>query len=220
MSMTAGSTPPLRLYLVRHGQTDGSKEDRFCGQIDIPLNDTGHAMARALADHYATERWEAIYCSPKLRARQTAAPLAGRLGMTIQIEEDLREIDYGLCDGMLASDVRARYPDEYARWAAQPAQVALPGGETAAQIARRAMSAVDAIRRRHSTGNVMAVAHKATIRILVCALLEMDIGLFRARIGQPVGSVTIFEFKPSGPLLKRLGDQSHLPPDLRHEVGT
>ncbi len=210
----------LTLYLIRHGQTDCSRENRFCGSVDVPLNENGLAMARALADAFAGERWKAIYASPLQRARQTAEPLAARLGMTVQIEPGLREIAYGAWDGHLEAEIEQLHPREFAAWSNDPGRVAPPGGETAPQIAARALAALNEIRARHTSGQVLAVAHKATIRILVCALLGIDVGLFRKRIAQEVGAATVFEFKDSGPLLKTLNDLSHLPPELRHAEGT
>jgi probable phosphoglycerate mutase len=80
------------------------------------------------------------------------------------------------------------------------------------------MPVIDARLDRHPSGPVLAVSHKATIRVLVCALLGLDVGLFRARIGQPVSAVTVFEFREKGPLLRVMGDTSHLPPYLRREI--
>ena len=208
------------IYLVRHGQTDGSREGRYCGAIDIPLNATGLAMAEALASFYAGEPWAAIYASPLQRARQTAEPLCKRTGLPLQVEAGLREIEYGEWEGVLPEEARARDPKLFADWEADPGDVAPPGGESGRQIAARAVAALEHIRARHPDGQVLAVAHKATIRVLVCALMGIDVSLFRARIAQPVGCVTVVEFKKSGPMLKKLGDNCHLPPELRKEEGT
>src|SRR5262245_2241745 len=201
----------LTLYLVRHGQTEASRNDILCGTLDLPLNPSGLAIADALANRYAGETWQAVYASPKLRAIQTATPLAERLGLPLRIEPGLREIEYGEWEGRTESELRAEQPEAYARWEAAPDQLSPPGGETAQQVAARALPVVDALRARHPTGQVLAVSHKATIRIIVCALLGIDLRLFRARIAQPVGSSTIFQFKQTGPLLRRLGDLSYLP---------
>lgn len=210
----------LTLYLIRHGQTDCSRENRFCGSVDVPLNEHGKAMAEALAGAFAGESWQAIYASPLLRARQTAEPLAQRLGMAVQIEPGLREIAYGAWDGHLEAEIEQMHPREFAAWSDDPGHVAPPGGETAPQIAERALAALYDIRARYPSGRVLAVAHKATIRILVCALLGIDVGLFRKRIAQEVGAATVFAFKDTGPLLQALNDLSHLPPELRHAAGT
>jgi probable phosphoglycerate mutase len=98
--------------------------------------------------------------------------------------------------------------------------VSPPGGETAAEISARAMQAVAHIRAHHSDGKILVVSHKATIRVLLCALLGIDVDLFRARIAQPVGAVSAVTFKKSGAMLEKHGDVSHLPPELLALDGT
>ncbi len=186
----------LTLTFVRHGQTDCSLGNHFCGSSDVPLNKTGLEMAEALGAAYASEPWAAIYASPLLRARQTAEPLARRLGQAVQIEDGLREISYGDWEGLVETEIEQLYP------------------------ADRALRAVGSIRDRHPDGHVLAVAHKATIRIVVCALLGIDLCLYRARVAQEVGAATTFQFKDAGPLLLTLNDVSLLPPHLRHAGGT
>jgi len=210
----------LTITLVRHGQTDCSRTNSFCGSVNVPLNEAGHAMARAIADSYAGRPWTAIYSSPLLRARDTAGPLAVRLGMPLQIEAGLREISYGEWDGMLESDVERLYAAEWRAWSDDPAQVPPPGGETATAIEKRAIAVIDGIRERYPDGEVFIASHKATIRIIVCSLLGVDVSLFRKRVAQEVGAATVFEFKSTGPLLAALNDLSHLPPELRHVAGT
>lgn len=210
----------LTLYLVRHGQTAWSREYRFCGSgSDVPLAPEGEQMAEALADFYAATPWEAIYASSLRRARDTAMPLSHRTGLEVRIEDGLREIAYGAWEGKIDAEIRAESAATLERWLADPGRFAPPGGETATAIAGRAMAVVEAIRSRHPSGNVFAVSHKGTIRILVCALLGLDPSLFRARMGLPASAVTIVEFRPEGPLLRAMGDTSHVPAHLRHDLG-
>jgi alpha-ribazole phosphatase len=210
----------LELYMIRHGQTDCSRENRFCGSIDPPLNDVGLRMADAFGAAYADRTWDAIYASPLLRAQQTADALARRVGTAVVLDEGLREIAYGDWESLRHEDVQTRWPDAYAYWAADPASRGAPGGETAFQVAARAALVLERVRRANARGRVILVSHKATIRIMTCALLGLDVRLFRERIGQPVAAVTRFEVRPSGALLTTLGDVSHLPPDLRELGGT
>lgn len=209
----------LELYLIRHGQTDYSRENRFCGTSDPPLNAIGSRMADAFADAYACVSWDAIYASPRLRTRQMATPLATRCGREIQIEDGLAEIAYGEWEGLRHDDVKATSPEAYAYWSADVASRGTPGGETAFQVAARAAPVLDRLRARKD-GRLLIVSHKATIRILVCALLGMDVRLFRDRLSHGVGAVTKFEIKPYGAQLIQLADTSHLPPDLRGIEGT
>lgn len=211
----------LTLYLVRHGQTDCSRENRMCGAgIDSPLNAAGERMAQALGEAFADLPWTAMYSSPMLRARQTAAPLAERTGLPITLLDGLKEIAYGSWDGRLESEVEESEPEAWANWQRDSGRFAPPGGENAHDLAARAMPAIETIRAAHADGRVIAFAHKATIRVVVCALLGIEVGLFRKRVDCKTGAATIIDFRKDGPLLRALNDVSHLPPDLRDAGGT
>ncbi len=209
----------LSLYLVRHGQTDASLHNRFCGRIDPPLNATGQAMAAALAARYGRFGFAEIVASPLLRARQTAEPTARAAGLPLTLDDDLVEIAYGEWDGRAEDEVERSDAARFAAWAEHPGRVAPPGGETGAEIAARALRAVERIRAR-SDGKVLVVSHKATLRVLLCALLGIDVDRFRARIAQKVCAVSVVDFTRSGPLLQTLGDTSHLPAELLAGDGT
>ena len=210
----------LSLHFIRHGQTEFSRENLFCGTIDPPLTSLGRAMADSIAESYANMKWQAIYTSTLQRTIATAAPLAQRVGIAIRKEPALGEIAYGEWEGKSQEEIAARFPAQFQRWIDDPASHGTPGGETAFQVAARSALVLERIKREHAEGRVFIVSHKATIRILTCALLGLDVRLFRDRIGQPVAAVAKFEIKKSGPLLALLGDVSHLPPELRNLEGT
>jgi alpha-ribazole phosphatase len=210
----------MNLYMVRHGQTAASRENRFSGSSDPPLTIVGEAMAEAFARAYAALTWDSIYASPMLRTRQTADVLFRLTGVQIQLEDGLREMDYGEWEGLRQADVKQRWPEAFEYWADDVASRGTPGGETAFQVAARAMRVVEAIRTRHQSGNVLIVSHKATLRVITCALLGLDVRLFRERIAQPVGAVTMFALTGTTALLTVLGDRAHLSEELRNQEGT
>lgn len=210
----------MNLYMVRHGQTAASRENRFSGSSDPPLTPIGEAMAQAFGQAYASLPWAAVYTSPLLRARQTADALCTLIGVDAIVEDGLREIEYGEWEGLKQDDVKARWPDAFEYWAHDVASRGTPGGETAFQVAARAMRVVEAIRARHQDGNVLLVSHKATLRVITCALLGLDVRHFRERIAQPVCAVTMFVVSGTSALLTRHGDRTHLPDALRNQEGT
>src|SRR5207302_11515346 len=124
---------------------------------------TGLAMAAAIARAYGKLGLTAIYASPKLRTRQTPAPTAAIAGLEVQLDEGLREIAYGEWEGRPEEEVERTEPERFHAWAAHPGKVSPPGGETAADIAARALPAIERIRARHSDGKVLVVSHKATL---------------------------------------------------------
>ncbi|MEO7457473.1 MAG: histidine phosphatase family protein [Gemmatimonadaceae bacterium] len=211
----------LRLHLLRHGQTAMSRANVFCGRgLDPALTEHGVAMAHAYAEAYGERQWTAIYSSPLSRARDTAAPLASRLSLPVETRDGLAEIDYGEWDGLTVEAVDAKWHDEHERWTADPAWNPPTGGETAIAIAQRMTNVIEEITDQHMDGNVLVVSHKASIRVLLCALLGVDVGRFRYRFGCPVGSVSVVAFGAHGPLAEAVADRSHLSAELRALEGT
>jgi probable phosphoglycerate mutase len=213
---------PLRLHLLRHGQTPMSRENVFCGRgLNPALTDDGLAMARAFADVYGSRHWDAIYSSPLTRAISTAQPLAEATQLPVQMLPGFAEIDYGEWDGLSAEFVAEKWRDEYTRWVADPAWNAPVGGETAIALEQRITDAVEEIASSHPRGGeILIVSHKASIRVLLCALLGVDVGRFRYRFGCPVGSVSVVSFGAHGPLAESVADRSHLTLTLRSLPGT
>jgi len=210
----------MNLYMVRHGQTAASRENRFSGSSDPPLTAVGEAMAQAFALAYASLKWDAIYTSPMLRTRQTADALFRLTGVQAIVEAGLKEIDYGEWEGLRQEEVKERWPEAFEHWADDVASRGTPGGETAFQVAARAMRVVEGIRSRHERGNVLLVSHKATLRVITCGLLGLDVRLFRERIAHPVGAVTMFVVTRQTAQLTVLGERSHLPEELKNQEGT
>ncbi|WP_218082824.1 histidine phosphatase family protein [Anthocerotibacter panamensis] len=210
----------LNLYFLRHGQTTFSKADAFCGSLDPELTPDGTRMAEAFAQSYRALPWEAVYSSPMKRTIATASPLCTDLGLTLELRDGLKEINYGRWEGQSKELVEQQFHDAYLRWLADPAWYAPTDGELAVGIASRALTVVEEIKHRYATGNVLLVSHKATIRILLCSLLGIDVGRFRYRLAMPVGAVSIIEFGTHGPLLKVLADRAHLGDELRALPGT
>ena len=177
-------------------------------------------MARSFATAYANTPWAAIYSSPRERAISTATPLAMAVKIELQIRAGLAEIDYGAWEGQDVATVERQYHDDYLRWLADPGWNPPTNGEPAIAIANRALAVIAEIQQQHLTGNVLVVSHKATIRILLCSLLGIDVGRFRYRLSMPVSGLSIVEFGTHGPLLKVLADRSHLTNELRDLPGT
>jgi probable phosphoglycerate mutase len=160
----------LSLYLLRHGETDFSREDRFCGRIDAPLTDIGKEMASCFAEIYGELDWHAIYTSTRQRAISTAEPLATRISLPPQQEPGLDEMDYGEWQGRWKGEVAATDRLRYEAWRENPSMGA-PGGESVFEVHARASRVIDEIRARYDDGNVLVVSHKTTLRVLVCGLL-------------------------------------------------
>lgn len=210
----------LTLYLLRHGQTESSRMNAYCGAIDSELTPDGLEMAKAFAAAYSSTHWQAIFSSPMRRTIATAKPLCTAIGMQPELRDGLKEINYGEWEGKTPEIISREYHDDYIRWSADPAWYAPTGGERGITIAARAMQVIEEIKHLHDDGNVLVVAHKATIRIILCSLLGIDVGRFRYRWGCPVSSLSIVEFTEHGPMLQALADRTHLDDRLRNLPGT
>ena len=200
----------LNIYFLRHGETVASKTGGFCGTSDVELTSEGMMMAKDFAVAYQSVPWKAIFCSPMRRTIATAKPLCELVGMEMQLRDGLKEIDFGKWEGKTTTEVNREYHDEYVRWQSEPGWNAPPDGERAIDIARRSSQVIEEIETNYPDGNVLVVAHKATIRIILCSLLGIDVGRYRDRIHMPVAAVSVLEFCQQGPRLLKLSDRSHL----------
>lgn len=212
----------LTLYLLRHGETIYSRSGGFCGNLDPELTPEGNQMAQAFADAYKALPWAGVYVSPMRRTVATARPLCNAVGIEMRLRDGLKEIAYGDWEGRTADDVAQSHPDDYHHWMTEPAWNAPTGrdGETAIQVANRASAVVAEILETVSDGNVLIVSHKATIRILLCGFLGIDLGRYRDRMNAPAGSVSCVRIGNYGPLLETLADRSHMSEALRSLLGT
>ena len=220
--LRAPPTPvPLTLYFLRHGQTPDSRANVFCGSGRNPdLTVDGLAMAAAFAASYGGAPWTAVCSSPLGRAMQTAGPVAAAAQMPIEQRDELAEIAYGAWEGRTPEQVDRDFHDDYVRWTADPAWNPPTGGEPAVTVARRVRRLIDDLTARSDSGRILIVSHKATIRIALCSLLDIDVGRFRYRLGCPVASLSVVELADHGPLLHRLADRAHLDDRLRSLPGT
>ena len=206
----------LFMYLLRHGETTASRTGGYCGSLNPELTPAGCLMAEDFADFYATLPWRAIHSSPLHRAVDTAKPLCDKTGLRMRLNNGLKEMAFGQWEGKNPEEVHREFHDDYIRWLTDPGWNAPTGGQNGVEIARNSSLVLDKIRTTYTTGNILVVSHKATIRIMLCSLLGIDIGRYRDRLSMPVGAVSIVEIAEHGPLVHLLGDQSHLRESLRN----
>lgn len=210
----------LTLYLLRHGETESSRTGGYCGRTDIELSPSGRLMAEDFAAAYQAHPFAGVYVSPLSRTRATADPLCRSAGLELHLREGLRELDYGEWEGKSPEEVNRDHSRDYLRWLADAGWNAPTGGERGVDVGVRALAVLEEIWRGHADGDVLVVSHKATLRIILCHLLGIDLGRYRDRVHIPVASLAVVEMREHGPLLTRLGDRSHLRPALRDLPGT
>ena len=157
------------IWIVRHGQTDWNVEGRYQGQADRPLNAVGLAQAQQAAEQLRGRDFAAIYSSDLQRARVTAEIIAGQLGLPVQVDRRLREVNQGEWEGMLTADIEQRYADEWAERRTDRLHAAPPGGESLAQVAARVLEGVSDIAQRHPEQRILIVSHGLALSVVLCA---------------------------------------------------
>jgi probable phosphoglycerate mutase len=208
----------LIVYLLRHGETIVSREGGYCGTLDPELTPEGRLMAMDFAGAYGNLGWAAIFSSPLRRAVATAEPLCEATGIRMHVEEGLKEIAFGQWEGKTPGDVTKEFHDDYIRWLTDPGWNAPTGGQRGIDVARRSSLVLEEIENAYPTGSVLIISHKATIRIMLCSLLGIDIGRFRDRINMPTGAVSVVEMAAHGPLVHLIGDRSYLRQSLHERL--
>jgi broad specificity phosphatase PhoE len=186
-----------RLYLVRHGATQLTAEDRFSGAIGVDLSVEGRAQAERLAERLASEPISAVYASPLSRTVETATILATPHRLPVVQRDGLREISHGHWEGMSRQDVETQFAEEYAAWDSDPFTFAPEGGESGVAVLARALPVIREIVVTHVGQNVLVVSHKATLRLLLSSLLGFDERGYRDRLDQSPACLNVVDFKDS-----------------------
>lgn len=199
-----------RVFLVRHGATVLTAEDRFAGETDVLLSDEGRNQARRLAQRLQSESIAAVFASNLQRTMDTARILAEPHGLEVQPREGLREISHGHWEQMTRHDVEQKYPDEAAEWDKDPYTFAPPGGESGLAVTARALPTLIQLVRAHPGQTLLVVSHKATIRLLLSSLLGFDPRRYRDSLDQSPAALNIVDFKdPARARLTLFNDTSH-----------
>ncbi|WP_116107248.1 histidine phosphatase family protein [Lewinella sp. IMCC34191] len=152
-----------KIGFIRHGITDWNAAQRIQGQTDIPLNETGRSQVRALAERLRDEAWDYIYSSDLSRARETAEIIARAIGLSLVLDQRLREMGCGQIEGTTLEERVSRWGDDWRTHSL--------GIETKESIVSRGLSFVTEIVDRHPDANVLIVSHGAILRQTLLHLL-------------------------------------------------
>jgi probable phosphoglycerate mutase len=195
---------------------------RVQGQEDVELSATGReqaeavaAWSRSLLDAPDAPPVDELWASPLRRARETAEAIAALTGLTLQIDEQLRELHAGIFQGHLWADLESRFPDAVARWRSGDADFAIPGGESRAQLAARGRAALERLAARSARGMIV-VAHGGILTAALGSLVGRSHPLLAAAAERPFTklpalancSVTLVRWP--GPELVSFNDTAHL----------
>lgn len=198
----------LRVFLVRHGETEANRAVIYAGRSDGPLAPEGRDVLTQMARHLQWHRIDIILSSPQRRARDTAGVVASLLDLPVQLCEDLSEMEMGVWTGMSSKQIEAVYPDEWRIWRENPGAVKVPGMEDLNDIQARSVRWLGGLTNLNMDGKtVAAFTHEAVIRCLVGWVVGAGVNAYRRMI-VPNCSVSCLEFDGQMWSLRSLNEQS------------
>ncbi len=191
-----------KVYLIRHGETEGAETKRYKGHIDVPLSDNGIEQVKRLSAFLEGTRSRrpdmtispihAVYCSDLDRAIKSAEIIAGPHGLKPVINEGIKERNFGVWEGMSFEEINEKWPDAFSAWADNPLRFSPMNGESTLAARDRAMPAFQEIVNNHKEGNIAIVTHGGVIRIILCELLGIPLeNIFR--IEQDFAALNVIE---------------------------
>jgi probable phosphoglycerate mutase len=203
-------TTTTRLILLRHGETQWNVEDRYQGQLDSPLTDTGRDQARALAERLALHNGiAALYSSDLGRAIETAEIIANRTNHTLVTHSGLRERNLGVFQGLTREQVKERWPNEFKLLRSSNVDYATPEGESSRGMTLRFVSALESLAAKHPGETIAAVTHGGALTSLFRHVLGIPAEAPR-RFSRANASWNVFNYGRGKWVLETWGDVQHL----------
>ena len=181
----------LRLALVRHGEADGSVHGRCCGSLDPPLSDEGRRQMRHASRLLQRLPVVTVYASPQARALDSARTL--EMAAPLVVDDRLREIDFGLLEGLTYDEIADRHPDVWRGWMQAPIDVAFPHGERFDAFNTRVALAIADLTTRHPGDAIVVVAHGGVNRLILTRALGLDLR-HMFRLQQTCGAVSLIDY--------------------------
>jgi 2,3-bisphosphoglycerate-dependent phosphoglycerate mutase len=199
-----------QLLFIRHGETDWNRQMRFQGQIDVPLNATGHAQAALLAARMQGERPDVVVTSDLLRARQTLAPLAAAWGIEPAADAGLREQAFGVLEGLDVPTIQREHAALWREWLRHDGHFALPGGgESLVEFHARVIDAVQRLVQQHAGARVAVMTHGGVLDMLWRSAKALPIaGLRECEI--PNTGLNRLRWEAGRLVIERWADAAHL----------
>ena len=183
----------MKLYIIRHGQTDWNIAKKIQGRQDIPLNERGRYQAGCLKKAMEDRPVTAVFTSPQIRAMETAKAVASSSGSVVIPVKDLMEINYGSWEGKTEEELLQEDRALYEAWWSHPAETAPPGGESISQVNERCQKAWKEIKPQ-LTGDAAIVAHGGLLAHFMEHLLGSE--SVAASTVAHNASITTIEYEP------------------------
>lgn len=197
-----------RLILIRHGETEYTLQERYCGFSNPPLNDKGIWQSERLAGLLEDVGIDKVYSSDLLRACETAKIISKNRSFEITVE--FREMNFGIFEGLKYEEIIRLYPGLYMKWSDDPMKVKIPKGECLSELIKRVEERLFSILSLHKAGTIAVVTHGGPIKVILSRLPGFGFKRFW-EIRQDTGALSIIDyFEDSAPRAVRMNDSSHL----------
>ncbi len=196
-----------KVILIRHGETEWSYQKRYCGFTDVDLNEKGRWQAGRLLKRLSKEKIHKVYSSDMKRTVKSAKIVFKDL----PVEEllDLREMNFGIFEGLTYKDIMEKYPRVYGEWLESPLDIIIPQGEGLKSLARRVRKALRRILSQNSNKTVAVFTHGGPIRVILCDILKLGLKeIWQIEIW--LASISIIEFVKGRGKIHLLNDISYL----------
>ncbi len=198
----------MRIYLVRHGETEWNREAVFRGRIDLPLNGKGRAQAEKTGAAFHSVPIGRVVSSPLARARETAEPIGRVTGCPVMAAEEFTDMSFGVWEGLTVDEARSLLPEAYETWEKAPQKLRLQGGETLREVRGRIRKGLKSAMAA-TEGDLVIVSHRVVCKVLTLALLGAPDNLFWTMRCDPC-SITLVEVKGNGNVFHYINDTCHL----------
>lgn len=163
----------MRIYLIRHGETQMNTKGCYYGITDVPLTDKGRQQASLLGEYLRDTVWDRVVVSPLTRARETAGLIAGHMQESFEMDDRLMEQHFGIFEGKTYRELCEEYPEEMRRWNEDFSGYQIPGGESFRQVRDRVEGWVRTL--PEGPGQMLVVAHKGTLGHVLAAMLRLPL---------------------------------------------
>ena len=180
----------MKLYLVRHGESESNRLGYFAGQLDAPLTELGHEQARRVAEFFRDIAVDAVYSSDLSRAAETARPTAEQHGLSVIPAPGMREVHAGDWEGMPFTELPVISPEQYRVWNTDIGNVHFPNGESVEAAALRAQEALRQIAETHPGETVVVASHGGIIRALLALWQHGSVQAMQHAVWAPNASVS------------------------------